>query len=102
MFYSREHKAIVRRQRKRRRLATSTQVLPGNESMEVVSKDTTTDPTINLTKLSQFAGEYATTTIDKAVEVSSLLKEKEERISQLEQQLEIEKINKQDEIELSQ
>lgn len=34
----------------------------------------------NLTKLSQYARSYATSTIDKTIEVQLLLKEKEERV----------------------
>jgi len=36
-------------------------------------------------------GAYASTTMDKATEVSTLLREKEERIVQLKQELEVEK-----------
>lgn len=35
----------------------------------------------NLTRLSKFIGEYASVTMDKAIEVSTLLKDREERIS---------------------
>ena len=45
------------------------------------------DPTKNLTKLSQITGEYASATIDKASEVQKLLKEKEDQIQVLQQQL---------------
>ena len=53
------------------------------------------DPTENLTRLSQFAGAYATATIDKVAEVQMLLREKEQKIMLLEQQLEQEKSNQQ-------
>jgi len=46
--------------------------------MDVVWKDTSIDPSKNLTKLSQFAGAYASATIDKVEEVINLIKEKEE------------------------
>lgn len=65
--------------------------------MEFVWKDTHVDPSENLTKLSQFAGAYARTTIDKTMEVRLLLKEKEQRILLLEQQLEKEKTNQESE-----
>ena len=59
--------------------------------MDVVWKDMPFNPIENLTGLSQFTGAYASTTMDKAIEVSTLLKEKEERIAQLKQELETEK-----------
>ena len=40
-----------------------------------------------MTKLSQYVGAYASATIDKAVEVKQLVREKDERIQQLEWQL---------------
>jgi len=45
----------------------------------------------NLTRLSQFTGAYTLATMDKSTMVSTLIKEKEERIVQLEQELETEK-----------
>lgn len=80
VFYNPLHKAIVRTQRKRRRVETP-KIPPGNEPMDIVSKDIPSNPTKNLTMLSQFAGEYATATIDKATKVSVLLREREERIA---------------------
>lgn len=59
--------------------------------MEVVWKDTPIDPSENVTSLSQFAGAYATTIIDKVTEVIILIKDKYEIIQQLEQQLEHER-----------
>lgn len=61
--------------------------------MNVVWKDTPVDPSENLMKLSQFIGSYATTTINKEMEVWRLVKEKEQKILLLEQQLEQEKNN---------
>ena len=55
--------------------------------MDVLWKDPTTDPTENLTKLSQITGAYASATIDKASEVRLLLNEKEDQIQVLQQQL---------------
>lgn len=51
------------------------------------------DPSDNLTKLSQYIGSYASSTIDNAVEVKQLVTEKVERIKQLEQQLSEERQN---------
>ena len=64
-----------------------------NEPMDVVWKDTPVNPSENLTKLSQCTGAYATTTIDKAMEFQMMLKEKEQKIMLLEQQLAQEKNN---------
>lgn len=52
--------------------------------------------------MSQFTRAYATATIDKAIEVQMLLKEKEQRIILLEQQLAQEKSNQQGELQVSQ
>ena len=45
------------------------------------------DPSDDLTKLSQYAGAYSAATIDKASEVTNLLKEKDQAISLLQMQL---------------
>lgn len=74
----------------RRRIETP-ELPPRNEPMEIVWKDISSNPTENLIRLSQFTSAYATATMDKDTEISVLLKEKEEKISQLEQQLETEK-----------
>ena len=57
------------------------------EQLDVLWKDPTTDPTENLTKLSQITGAYASATIEKASEVRLLLNEKEDKIQVLQQQL---------------
>lgn len=64
-----------------------------NEPLDIVWKDTPIAPSENLTKLPQFAGAYATTTIDKAINVRMLLKEREHKILLLQQQLVQEKTN---------
>jgi len=51
-----------------------------NDPLDVMWKDTPMDSSYNLTKLSQFAGAYTSITIDKAVEVKQLVREKYERI----------------------
>ena len=85
VFYSPQHKAVVRRQRKKRKLDN---VLSQDaEQLDVIWQDPTSNPTENLTKLSQIAGAYASATIDKASEVQQLLKEKEDQIQVLQQQL---------------
>ena len=45
------------------------------------------DPFDDLTKLSQYARAYSTATIDKALEVNNILKEKDQAISLLQAQL---------------
>ena len=49
VFYSPLHKSVVRKQRKMRRM----EMPPGNEVMEVVWKDTPSNPIENMTQLSQ-------------------------------------------------
>lgn len=46
------HKAIVKRQRKKRKLDTTNLVTLENEPMDVVWKDIPVDPSENLTKIS--------------------------------------------------
>jgi hypothetical protein len=79
IFYSPKHRAVVRRSRKRRRIdqpsVSTEQTVTGN----VVWKGEL-DPSEDLTKLSQFAGAYSAATIDKASEVSLLLKTKEHEV----------------------
>ena len=55
------------------------------EMMNVVWK-AEFDPSEDLTKLSQFAGAYTAMTMDKATEVSYLMREKDQAITQLELQ----------------
>ena len=83
VFYNTLHKVVVRKQRKRRRIETP----PGNEVMEVVWKDTPSNPIENLTRLSKFAGAYTTALMDQATEVSILVQEKDDKIMHLQQKL---------------
>ena len=76
---------MVRRQRKKRKLENT--LSQDVEQLDVLWKDPTSNPTKNLTKLSQIAGAYASATIDKASEVQQLLKEWEDKIQVLQQQL---------------
>ena len=85
IFYSPQHKAVVRRQRKKRKLENT--LSQDAEQLDVLWKNPTSNPTENLTKLSQIAGAYASTTIDKDSEVQQLLKEQENHIQMLQQQL---------------
>lgn len=86
VFYSPRHKDVVKRQRKRRRTDQPSlfpeQTVTGN----VLWKEEF-DPSDDLTKLSQYAGDYSAATIDKASEVSSLLKTKYQDIFSLQAQL---------------
>lgn len=59
--------------------------------MDIVWKDIPFNLAENLTRLSQFMGAYTSVTMDKATKASTLLREKEERTTQLKQVLEAEK-----------
>lgn len=91
MFYSPQHKAVVRRQRKKRKIENV--LSHDSEQLDVVWQDPTTDPTKNITKLSQITGEYAFVTIYKASEVQQLLKDKEDQIQVLQQQQQLQQGN---------
>ena len=95
VFYSPTQKVFVKRQRKKIKLDVAAITTPNNEPIDIVWKNSPMDPFENVTRMSQFAGAYATTTIDKVIEVQMLLKEKEQNILLLEQQLEQEKSNQQ-------
>ena len=77
---------MVKRQRKRRRTDQPSlfpeQTVTGN----VLWKEEF-DPSDDLTKLSQYVGSYSAVTIDKASDVSSLLKTKDQEIFSLQAQL---------------
>ena len=64
VFYSPQYKAVVRKQRKKRNLESA--ISTNAEQLDVLWKYPTTDPTENLTKLSQITRAYASATIDKA------------------------------------
>lgn len=87
VFYSPQHKAMVKRKRTKIKLDSVAATTLENELMDVLWKDSPVDPSANLTRLSQFAGAYATTTIEKAIEVQMMLREKENKITSLEKQL---------------
>lgn len=86
IFYSPQHKAIVKMGRKKRKLDQSQSLMPNKlSSFEFLWKGSSATPTKELGKLTQFVGAYASATIDKVVEVQELLKEKEEKIISLKQ-----------------
>jgi len=60
------------------------------------------DPSKDITKLLQFTRAYATITIDKETEIQMLVKEKEQSILVLEQQLAQEKSNQQSKLQVAQ
>ncbi len=86
VFYSPKYRAIVKRQRKRRRIDQPSPFPEQTETTNVVWKEEF-DPSDDLTKLSQYAGAYSVATMDKASEVSNLLKEKDQAIILLQTQL---------------
>ena len=101
MFYIPQHKVVVKRQRKKRKLDSTTTTTLQNEPMDVIWKDSPIDPSSNLTRLSQFTGAYATTTMDKETQVQMFLREKEDKIISLEKQLHQSKSDQQSEIQLA-
>ena len=86
VFYSPKHRAVVKGQRKRRRLDQSSLLPDQTEMANVVWKEEF-NPSDDLTKLSQYAEAYSAATIDKASEVSNLLKEKDQTIISLQSEV---------------
>ena len=86
VFYSPKHKVVVKRQRKRRRADQPSLFPELTVTGNVVWKEEF-DPSDDLTKLSQYTGAYSAEKIDKASEVSSLLKAKDQDIFSLQAQL---------------
>lgn len=82
VFYSPKHKAVVKRQRKRRR-TDQPSLFPEQTMMGNVVWKEEFEPSNDLTKLSQYAGAYSAATINKALEVSNLLKGKDQEIFSL-------------------
>jgi len=101
VLYFPQHKAKVKRQRKKRKLDSIAVTTPENELMDVLWKDLPTDPSASLSRLSQFAGAYSIVTIDKALEVQIFLRKKENKITSLEQQLQQVKSDQQVKIQLA-
>ena len=73
VFYSPKHKAVIKRHRKRRRINKPSLFPEQTVTANVVWKEEF-DPSDDLTKLSQYDGAYLAATMDKASEVSNLLK----------------------------
>lgn len=86
ILYSPKHRAIVKRQRKRRRIDQPSLFLEQTITGNVLWKEEF-NPSDDLTKLSQYAGAYSAETIDKASEVSNLIKIKDQEILALQSQL---------------
>lgn len=83
IFYDPTDKDIVKRQRKKIKSYVSATTSFESEPMEIVWRDISMDPSNNLTKLSQYAGAYATAMIDKATNVQLLLKERKKELNYL-------------------
>jgi len=86
VFYSPKHRAIIKQQRKRRRIDQPSLFPKQTVTANVVWKEEF-DPSDDLKKLSQYAGAYSAATMDKASKVSNLLKEKDQEIASLQAQL---------------
>ena len=77
IFYSPKHRAVVRKQKKRRRTDQDALLASQGEFLNVVYKNAEVDPSEDLTKLSQYTGAYSAATIDKASEVIQMMKQKD-------------------------
>ena len=86
IFYSPKHRVVVKKQRKRRRTDQDALSTSQVEFMNIVWKNVEVNLSEDLTKLSQYAGAYSAATIDKASEVSQLMKQKDLQIAMLEEQ----------------
>ena len=75
VIYSPKHRVVVKRQRKKRRIGQSS-LLPAHTEMANVVWKEEFNPSEDVTKLSQYVGAYSAAIMDKASEVSNLLKEK--------------------------
>ena len=79
VFYNPKHRAVVKRQWKRRRIDQPSLFPEQTETTNVVWKEEF-DPSDNLMKLSQYARAYSAANMENASEVINLLKEKDEAI----------------------
>jgi len=77
---------MKKRQRKRRRLDQSSLLPEQSEMANVVWKEEL-NPSDDLIKLSQYVGAYSVATMDKASNVSNLLKERDQTIVSLQLQV---------------
>ena len=85
VFYNPKHRAVIKRQRKKRKIDHSPLLTSQMEMMNVVWREEV-NPSEDLTKHSQYVGAYTVATMDKASEVSNLVKEKHQAINLLEAQ----------------
>lgn len=85
IFYSPKHRVVVRKQRKRRKTDQDAVLTSQVEFMNIVYKNAEVNPSEDLTKLSQYAGAYNASTIDKASEVTQSIKNKYVKIAMLEE-----------------
>ena len=86
VFYSPKHRAVVKRQQKRRRIDQPSLFPEQTVTANVVWKQEF-DPSDDLTKLSPYARAYSAATMDKALEVTNFLREKDQEITLLQAQL---------------
>lgn len=92
IFYNSQHTMVVKRGRKKIKLEKSQSSIPIKiYSFEVLWNGSSTTPSEELGKLTQFTGAYASTTIDKATKFQELLKEKEETVASFKQKFNVEK-----------
>lgn len=101
VFCSPTHKFFVKRKRNKIKLDVAAIMTPDNEAMDLVWKDSPMDPYKKLKKLLQFTRAYVKETIDKEIEVQMLLREKEQNILRLEQQLAQKRYNQQVEFQVA-
>lgn len=87
VFYSPKHTVVVKRQRKKRKIDQTSSTTPQSKLMNVIWKDLEVNPSKDLIKLSQFVGTYTTARNGKATRVNQLIKEKDQKINHLEEQL---------------
>ena len=74
VFYNPKHRVVVRKQRKKRKIDQGPFSSPQAKLMNVVWKGSEVNISEDLTKLSKYAGAYIAATMDKAPEVSQLIK----------------------------
>lgn len=83
VFYNPKHRAVIKRQRKKRKIDKYPFLTSQMEITNVVWRREF-NPSDDLTKISQYSGAYTAATMDKALKVSDLLKEKDQAINLLE------------------
>jgi len=86
VFYSPKHRAVIKRQRKKRKIYQSSLFPAQMEITNVVWREEV-NSSEDLIKLSQYVGAYMSATMDKASKVGNFLKEKDQTIVSLETQV---------------